>query len=328
MGFAMIRKVSVVLVVAGLWPALAQAEGVDDATRRAARTLAVTGVEAYEARDYATASEKLEKAYQVLKAPSLGLWSARALVKLNKLVEAAERYQEIARLGVSGGDRAVQQQAQKDAAVELEELEPQIPSLVVRLHGTNSGAVSVTVDGVTLARALLGEKRPVNPGKHRVQATSAGKTTEAVVEVAVGESKTVELAFSDAPASAAPVEGPATTPVKDDAQPGGAPRRTVGFVALGVGGAGLLFGGIASAITLGKKGEVDDNPNCNNNVCRTSESDLVDSYGTWRTVSSVSLIGGAVLAGLGVGLILSAPESSDQTAIWVGPSSIALSRRF
>jgi hypothetical protein len=52
---------------------------VDDATRSSARELGYAGVEAFQASDYAAAHAKLDRAYRVLKAPSLRLWSARAL---------------------------------------------------------------------------------------------------------------------------------------------------------------------------------------------------------------------------------------------------------
>lgn len=315
------------LLVCSVWPAVAHAEGVDDATRRTARNLGVAGVEAYQASDYVAASQRLEKAYQALKVPSLGLWSARALAKLNKVVEAAERYQELARLEITGGDRAVQQQAQADAATELEQLASQIPNLLVKLKGTNTDGASVTVDGAVVAPALIGENRPINPGKHEVRVSRAGKTVSAEVVVALGETKTVELEVPDAPSAAGPT---APAQANADVAPSkpSSTRRTVGYVALGVGGAGLVVGGIASALAIGKRGDINDNPNCRDNVCRPSESDLVDSYGTWRTVSSVGLIGGVALAGVGVVLVLTAPKHAEQTSLRVGPGSVTFSREF
>src|SRR5688572_19691729 len=124
------------------------AQAVDDATRGAARKIGYSGVEAYQAGNYPTASEKLEKAYRVLRVPSLGLWSARALAKVGKLVEASERYLEVTRLPVSGGDEAVQKQAQGEAQTELDALSPKIPNVIVQLEGATPAEVKVTVDGV------------------------------------------------------------------------------------------------------------------------------------------------------------------------------------
>jgi hypothetical protein len=312
-----------------LLPNLAAAQVVDDGTRRAARILGSAGVEAFEAQDYATASDKLERAYSTLKAPSLGLWSARALAKLGKLLEAAERYQEVVRLEITGGDRAVQLQAQADAATELDRLSARVPNLVVKLTGATAANTSVTIDDAPLATALIGERRPVNPGKHHIKGVSAGKTVEQDVSVAEGETKPVELGFTGPanvtpPPEVAAASGQSDSPV---AAPG-FPRRTVAFVVLGVGGAGLVLGGVAGVLAVGKKSDIDENDNCLNNQCLQSEKDVVGSYRTWRTVSSVGLIGGAVLASVGVGLLLTSPKQPEQTALVLGPGSITLSRRF
>src|SRR5688572_21582724 len=110
----------VVLGSALAWPV--QAFGQSDTTRAAARDLGAEGVEAFQAGNFQAASDKLARAYEILRVPSLGLWSARALAKVGKLVEASERYLDVTRLDASKGDTAVQRQAQTDAAVEREAL--------------------------------------------------------------------------------------------------------------------------------------------------------------------------------------------------------------
>jgi hypothetical protein len=117
------------LVRSGLWvwAALclpAAAWGQSDATRGAARDLGADGVEDYQAGKYGEASEKLGRAFEILRVPSLGLWSARALAKEGKLVEASERYLDVSRLDATKGDTAVQKQAQAEAASEREALQP------------------------------------------------------------------------------------------------------------------------------------------------------------------------------------------------------------
>jgi hypothetical protein len=56
-------------------------------------------VNAYLDEDYQLAESRLESAYAVLRVPSLALWSARALEKNGKLIEAARRYLEATKLG-------------------------------------------------------------------------------------------------------------------------------------------------------------------------------------------------------------------------------------
>src|SRR4051794_25830354 len=59
----------------------AEAQQVDDRARGAARTLAEDGVTALQNGDATSAVDKLERAYEIIHLPTVGLWSARALVK-------------------------------------------------------------------------------------------------------------------------------------------------------------------------------------------------------------------------------------------------------
>jgi hypothetical protein len=106
--------------------------------RVVARDLGYSGVEAYQAGKYALASERLEKAYAVLRAPSLGLWAARALAKQGRLLAAVDRYAEVIRLEISGGDEAVQRKALVDAQAELEQLRAQLPGVVIVVRGATT----------------------------------------------------------------------------------------------------------------------------------------------------------------------------------------------
>src|SRR6476660_9249793 len=143
------------------------AEPADDPSRAEARKIGYAGVEAYQAGDFATAHDRLETAYQMLRVPSLGLWSARALAKLGKMVEAEARYLEVIRLPTSVGDEAIQEQARQDARNEGAELARRIPSVLVRVDGAPAGEVAVTIDGAPLASSV-GENQLVNPGRHRI----------------------------------------------------------------------------------------------------------------------------------------------------------------
>jgi hypothetical protein len=150
-------KVVVAVGMAALvWASSAAGEEVTESTRSAARELAYTGVERYQAGDYQAALTKLDKAYRALRVPSLGLWSARAMVKLNSWVEASERLREVSAMEPTGGDAAVQKQAVADAAKELDALTPKLPKLVLDIAGAPNKDVTVTLDGRALPSALLG----------------------------------------------------------------------------------------------------------------------------------------------------------------------------
>lgn len=317
-------------------PAFAQS---DDGTRAAARSLGTAGVEAYQAGDFRAAHDKLEKAYRILKVPSLGLWSARALVKVGKLVEAGERYLEVTRLTIQGGDTGVQKQAQADAQSELDALGQRIPSVVVQVEGADASTVSITLDGEAISNALVGEKRPVDPGAHHVEGTRGADHVSVDVKVAEGGSSPAVLHFSaetsagavPAAAAGAEIQPPpgAAQPIEDHVSAGSAsPLRTAGFVALGVGGAGLVLGGITGVVALGKHSSLKDDGACSDLHCNASESSQVNSYNSMRTVSSIGFIAGGVIAATGLVLVLTAPKNGETTALTLAPGALFLRRQF
>jgi hypothetical protein len=290
----------------------------DDATRRAARTLGTAGVEAYQAGDYAKAAEKLDKAYRALQAPSLGLWSARAFVKLNRVVEAAERYQEVTRLDVTRGDETVQRQAQADAEAELTALGPQIPNIVVHLEGASANEVSIKVGGEALASSLVDESRPVNPGKYVVEGTRASQVVQVSVDVKLGETKQALLRFPPLPlgqsaaplapsASAAPPAAPAGPLAVDGKRSNVGPWLLVGAgAAVGIGGGVLMF-------TQSKR--ADDSRDRN-------DPELYDSAKTPWAIGLVGAIVGGAALGTGVVLLgLNSRQTATSRSTWVSLSA-------
>jgi hypothetical protein len=314
----------------------ARAQEVDDASRTSARQLGYSGVEAYQAGDYASASSKLERAYRVLQAPSLGLWSARALLKLGKLVEAQERYMKVGRLPIGGGDADVQRQAQADAAAELQQLSPRVPYVILQIEGAAPADVTITIDGVAVASDLLGEPRPVNPGRHGILGLRGSERQALSVELREAEQKPVILRFAGAEgATPAPKAAPrdsalVASPVPAADRSPGSTQRIAGWVTLGVGGAGLVLGGVTGLMAMGKEGDLKDNPRCANNECGPSQQDAVDSYNALRSVSTVGFIAGGVLTATGVVLVLTSPSrpASASAALWLGPSSAGFKGAF
>ncbi|HVY30166.1 MAG TPA: hypothetical protein VHB79_26595 [Polyangiaceae bacterium] len=292
----------------------------DAANRAAARKLAEDGVAALQNGDPATAVQKLEKAHQMLAVPTVTLWSARALVKRGSWVEAAERLREVKRLPVSG-EVAVQEQAKRDAEKELADLLPHIPNLVVTVADATPG-VTVTLDGVQLPAALLGEERPVNPGQHELVARRGSERQSVSVSVSVsvadGERKPVELRFNAGPASAAAAlpAPPATAPTGSDRAAPSSIRGTLAFVALGAGAVGLVVGGVTGLMAVSRNKSLNDNPACNEslNVCTHAVEDDVNSLRTLRTVSTVGFVAGGVLVASGVVLWLTRDPSPTTAA--------------
>jgi hypothetical protein len=303
-------------------PALAQTT--DASTRTEARTPGLSGVEAFQAGRLDDASEKLEKAYALINVPSIGLWSARALAKRGLLVEAANRYFEVASLQVPQGDAIVQHQAQVDCQAELEQLRLQIPRLVIQVHGADPSELALSIDGQPVPTTAIGKPRLVNPGPHRVEARATARQTSASVTLAAGKEASVLLDFAPPPI---PGPGPVEAPPHAAQEGAGSTQRTLGWVALGAGGVGLALGAVTGSLALGKHKSLED-AGCSETHCPYDKRDEVKSLDTLRLVSTVGFIAGGVLAVGGVSLLLTAPSSEHPVTAVLGGSSLTLKGTF
>ena len=272
--------------VLSAWTVPAAAEE-DAATRAAARKLAEDGVAALQNGDASTAAQKLEKAHQVLRVSSVALWSARALVKQGLLVEAAERLLEATRLTASG-DAAVQAQARADAEKELSELKLRIPNLVITVAGASDSEVTVSLDGKEIPSALLGEDRPINPGRHTIVGRRGAEEQSASVTVVESDRKQVTLRFA------------ARSAVSPTASGSGS-RRTLAIVGFALGGVGLAVG---TVFGLGARSTWND-------AKSTRDNTLAKEAGTKADLSTIGfVVGGAGLAAGSV-LWLTAPTAAE-----------------
>lgn len=304
----------------GLPSAQAAPPAVDDETRGAARKLGTEGVKAYQAGDYDLASEKLERAFSLLEAPSLGLWSARALEKKGQLVKAAERYLKTTRLPVeAGGEANVQEQAKADAAAEREALLPRIPELVIEIEGAEPSEVEVTINGAPVKAALIGTARPTDPGAAEIVARSGSNEVRQRIDLEEGQSRTVTLNLETGQAIAHEGEsapkGESKAAVETDDGPSSAPKARwqipVGWTFLGLGVAGLAAGGITGGIAASDYNTL--SMDCPDDRCPAGSD--VSGYNTMRIVSSVGFIAGGVLAATGVTFLLLAPKRQESAYV-------------
>jgi hypothetical protein len=340
----------VALVVALAPPAWAAEP--DASTRAAARKIALEGVTALQADNADLASQKLEKAFQLLPAPSIALWSARALAKRGLLVEAAERYVLAGRLPSSeGNEQAVQVQAQRDAARELAELSPRIPKLVLTLEGAKPSEVQITMDGKAVSSALIGEEQPANPGAHRVLATRGREKTDQPFSLVESQRGQVVLRFhGPAPETeaASPVKGSGSSPEWSTYSPSGSSSGTtrsgggskggssaLGIVTLVLGGAGLATGGVTAGLAMKKRNDLVATDDCTKDSCSASRKSEVENFRMLRTVSSVGFIAGGVLAATGIVLLVASSSSSKRAevahptlALRVAPTDVSLMGQF
>jgi len=310
-------------------PALAQGTAGPGASARGAqeeaRALAYAGVEAYEAGDFVSADQKLRRAYALVPVPAVGLWSARALVKLNRLVEASRRYLDVSRSSYAAGDADVQKQAKRDAERERAELLPRIPRLRIELRGATGADVRVTIDGIPTAASALSEPILVNPGDHWIEAQQGTLRSQAQLTLAAGETKSAPLALAGAATSSdlASVEAPLAEP-RDAANASDDMWRTVGWVGVGVGGATLVGSALAGIIAYSQLSEFD----CDGDTCQSDNATDVATYNGLRTFSTIGYITGSVLTGAGIFLLLQHRTPDRELSLRLGPGSATLGGRF
>jgi hypothetical protein len=301
--------------------------------------LGAEGVEDYQAGNYAAASDKLGRAFSILRVPSLGLWSARALAKEGKLIEASERYLSVTRLDATKGETAVQKQAQAEAATERDALQPRIPGLTLEVKGA-SADVSVTLDGQPVPAALIGVRQPSNPGKHVAEARDGGRLVRKELTLNEAQRMTLTLDFANAiaapaaestppPPAAAPTGAtpPAPSPAAPATDRGGRGVPAGVWVGLAIAGAGLATGGVTAVLASGKKSDL----NCPENHCLPEQSADVDAHNQLLTVSTI----GFIAAGVGVataGIFWFSrpkePEHARHVTPWLGLGSAGIRGAF
>jgi hypothetical protein len=322
----------------------ASAQPVDDAARAAVRQLAYDGGRAFDAGDYASAVEDFERAYAVLKVPSIGVWSGRSLEKVGRLVAASERYQQVLLLPLPPLEPAVHLKAQADARAYRDALLPRLGYLTIAVVPELPAGASVRVDGHDVPAAILGKELPVDPGTRHVEARSGARMTARDVVFAEGQHQRVELplepdsdvaapppvpppALSPPPAAPPPALAPALAPAPPPAVPHASTAlRTTGWIALGVGGAGVAFGAILGGVAIGENTSLDGV--CTGNVCPASSRGAVDTYRTNRQLSIAGIwVGGAAAATGGI-LLLLAPREGAGVSAWIAPGSVGLTGRY
>jgi hypothetical protein len=309
--------------------------GQSEADKNQARILGQEGQTALDAKDFKTAEDKFRRAYALYpNAPTLALGLARSLAANGHYVAAEETYNKMIRDGAPAGNQ-VFAKAVDDAKAEIAGVSAKVGYATLNVTGPDTS--KVTLDGQPLAWAALGTKRPVDPGDHTLTATADGyKPAESKFRVDPGKEATASLTM-EKDASAPAVVPPTTTPPPGgDTTPqvstkGGSMNKTIGFVALGIGGAGLLVGTITGIIALGKHGDLKDKCTLANNGCPPDQQDALDSYHSMGTISTIGFIVGGIGAAAGAVLILTAPKDTAQAAFispYVGPGSFGATGRF
>ena len=232
----------------------------------------------------------------------------------------------------------------EDCAQRLDEVAKAMPSIVFEVkdaNGTDATGVTIRIDGQRLAGA--GTAIDLDPGGHTFTFAAAGvpTTTEKRLVIVEGVKQRHEVIVlgTAAPATSPPPEpgvapAPATSPPPEPVV-APAPARsivppTLALAAFGVGGASLVLGISAGLVASGKHSTLSGECNDSAGTCAPQYSGDLDSFHTWRTVSTISYVVGALgIVGGGV-LWLVAPKARSTTTahVWFGPASAGVAGAF
>jgi len=191
--------------------------------------------------------------------------------------------------------------------------EPQLPMLKMSFPGGIPSEFVLTIDGKNIDRVNLDKDLAVDPGEHLIIVQVPGRTdSEQRVSLALKEKKSVDLTV-----------GPEAPPPDDgqDKPQGTHPRRKIGFILLGTGAAGLVFGGITGGLAVGQKNIVEEN--CSGLNCNMQGFDAVNHGRTFGNLSTVGFIAGGALAAVGAVLVITAPKAKPKTSWLTGVGATA-----
>ncbi|MEI9937974.1 MAG: hypothetical protein WDO74_32980 [Pseudomonadota bacterium] len=319
-------RLSLLSLLSGALLCASTAFGEDAEIRTAARDLATQGAQAYEAGDYAQASDFFRRAHELVPAPTIALMRARSLAKLGQLLEAIDIYEQTSRFKLTDDAPAAYLQAVEEARSEMEEVRHRLPRLKLTLLGVSSSEpAQVSMDDKPTPDALLGVERPTNPGSHHIEVRVAGQL-RATRDLTMIEGESYQIELDVRPARPAP-KPVVARPAANESSTSGAHswRKTGGYVALGVGALGLGIGTYTGLLALHHKSELDSvcHP-----TCPPSSAGDIDSFRSNRTISYVSFGVGIVAAGTGVALLTLGKPGQERLAISALPMGLLIGGRL
>lgn len=225
---------------------------------------------------------------------------ARAEEALGHLLEAAEH------LRAALESKRILWHHKRNAKKDLKSLEERIPTLTIEAPAGFQGEIEV--DGETLAADKLADAMPLNPGNYQVVATAEGyQRFEESVDVAEGDTKVLTILLTELPP-----EKPAAPPPAPPEEGSGSARQTWGWISLGVGGAGLVFGTVMGLSARSTRQELSQS--CPNDVCSSADRDLYDEGQQKANLATAGFVVAGVGIGLGSVLLLTGGDADEQPA--------------
>jgi hypothetical protein len=236
---------------------------------------------------------------------------------IGKLASARAHWQQASNLAKSTNDNRV-----AHAESELARIDRMVPKIEIVLSGDAPRDLVLRLDDAELGAGSLGVKLPVDPGKHTIHASAAGKRAASVEMEAKADgvvSRVVIPALADE-ASPAPVPAP-VPPAPPPREPppestGSSPLRTIGLATAAVGVVGIGVGTVFGFVAKSKRDDSNVQPGgCTGNDCPQPAADARNDARSAGNVSTVFFVAGAVLAAAGVTMFFVAPTNARAVRI-------------
>ncbi len=317
-----------------------------------ARSLAAEGIQLADQGNCAAAIDKLQRAETLYHAPTILGRLGECQVATGKVVAGSENLQRVVRESLPAKPPKAFIDAQARAQKVLDSALGKVAKLRIHVDMPSGIKPIVKVDGESISLAALDVDRPADPGSHHVEASAPGyraAATDTTLREGGTGAVTLKLEIDPGAGAVAPVPGamsasepPGQVGAVGTLPPAGAETKgsskTMAYVLLGVGGAGLVVGSIFGVVALGKKTSLDNACGNDKNHCPLSAQGDIDSIHSAATGSTIGFVVGGLSAGVGAILLLTAkpattgaaPEHPARASIqpFIGPRSLGLTGTF
>ncbi|HEX7664054.1 MAG TPA: hypothetical protein VF407_06085 [Polyangiaceae bacterium] len=296
-----------VALAAAVAPVSAEAQTAED--QAVARTLFDEGMRLSKEGKYDEACPKFEASLRRYSGIGTRGKLAECYEQVGKTASAWALWSEVASFSRKNNEPDREAYATEHAKA----LEPKLSHITVKVAPEDQTmGVVVKRNGEAIDAATFGISVPVDPGKIHMEASAPGRViwNQDIVVAPQGSVAVDVPVLAEAPVETKPTE---PGPAKEEKTSW---QKPVGIGAIGVGAAGVLTGVVFGLVASSKWSDAFSN-GCTHdtNVC-TSQSayDQSQSAHTFATLSNVFIIGGAVVAGAGVVLWVTAPKAHAEEA--------------
>jgi tetratricopeptide (TPR) repeat protein len=291
----------------------------DDSVTAAARALAVEGVKLAQSDRCAEAIDKLERAEELHHAPIVLARLGECYVRQGRLVEGIERLRSVLREPLPANPSAALQQAYTTSKNLLESAPAKLATLTISIDAPPNANATVTIDDKPVPPALLGARRPTDPGEHFIKASAPGYlTTTRRLSLSQGEEQNIMLALvmdASLPRAAAKgvsaagqqraahrSEAAAGSPpsAANPAQTAGGPKLLPAYVAWGASALALGVGIGFGVAALNNQNDLEQG--CPGKICAAEQRTVLDTARTNATISTAGFVG--AIAGATLGTVL------------------------